>query len=310
MNFQFIVNPSAGHGQYKLIIRDIEKVLSKKQISYDIAVPSFRGEAVSLARKASADHNVVVAVGGDGTVNEVINGLIDTSATLGIIPAGTGNGFAREFGIPLHPREACKILIEGYTRFIDIGQADGRYFTGFAGMGFDALIAKLAGDLFGPFRGMWIYFFAGVLAFNRYKPKIISIEIDSEKIEVRPLLIAIANTKRYGGRAYIAPNAVPDDGLFDVCIIEYMGAWNLFWNLHKLFNGEHIKLPYVFMYKSKRVIINAPDLFPIHLDGEAIDNCCKIEFNIIPNAIKLIVPREGVGKRLKFKIAKESYKKS
>jgi diacylglycerol kinase (ATP) len=298
LNLQFIVNPSAGHGQYRQIIHDIEKVLSGSQVCYDIAIPTFKGEAVLMAKEASINHDVVVAVGGDGTVNEVINGLVDTDATLGIIPAGTGNGFAREFGIPLHPKEACKVLLEGHTRQIDIGQADGRYFSGFAGMGFDALIAKFTGEMFGPLRGMWIYFFGGMLVFNRYKPQTISIEIDSETMEIRPLIVAVANTKRYGGRAFIAPNAVPDDGMFDVCVIRYMGPWKLFWNLSKLFSGDHIKLPYVTIYRSEKVLIYSSEPFPVHLDGEAIDSCCKIQFDIIPNAIKLIVPQEG-GKELK-----------
>jgi len=298
LKLQFIVNPSAGHGQYKLVINDIKRALSGSQASYNISVPSFKGEAISLAKKASEDHDVVVAVGGDGTINEVINGLIGTGATLGIIPAGTGNGFAREFGIPLNVKEACKVILDGHTKQIDIGQADGRYFIGFAGLGFDALIAKLVGEMFGPLRGMWIYFVSGFLVFNRYKPKIISVKIDSEIVKIRPLVIAVANTKRYGGKAFIAPNAMPDDGLFDVCIIEYIRSWKLFWNLYKLFTGEHIKLPYVSMYRGQKVSIQSPEPFPIHLDGEAIESCREIQFSIIPNAVKLIIPKEG-GERVK-----------
>ncbi|MDQ1318371.1 MAG: diacylglycerol kinase, partial [Candidatus Poribacteria bacterium] len=132
MNIQFIVNPSAGQGRYKRVIHDIEQVMSESQHHYDVVVPSYKGEATLLAKKFAYDHDVVVAVGGDGTVNEVINGLVGTNAIFGIIPAGTGNGFAREFGLPLHPREACKVLLNEYTRWIDIGKANDRYFIGVA----------------------------------------------------------------------------------------------------------------------------------------------------------------------------------
>jgi len=293
LNFQFIVNPSAGQGKYKQVINSIKQVLSESQQHYDIVVPSYKGEATLLAKKAAAKYDVVVAVGGDGTINEVINGLMGTDAIFGIIPAGTGNGFAAEFELPLRIKEACKVLLNGHTRWIDIGNANGRYFVGFAGLGFDALIAKFAGEMFGPLRGIWIYFFAGLLVFNRYKPQPISIEIDSELLEVRPLLVAIANTKRYGGRALIAPDALPDDGMFDVCVIRSMGAFALIRHLSKLFNGKHIRLPYVRMYKGGSVAIKAQDPIPFHVDGEPLDSCCEMQFTIIPKAIRLLVPKEG-----------------
>ena len=300
MNIQFIVNPSAGQGRYKRVIHDIEQVMSEGQHHYDIAIPSYKGEATLLAKNFASDHDVVVAVGGDGTVNEVINGLVGTNAILGIIPAGTGNGFAREFGLPLHPREACKVLLNGYTRWIDIGKANDRYFVGVAGLGFDALIAKFVGEMFGPLRGLWIYFFAGMLVFNRYKPSPINIVIDSESLEARPLVVAIANTKRYGGRALIAPDAIPDDGLFDVCIIRSMGAFALIRHLPKLFKGTHTQLSYVKIYRSVKVTIKAQDPMPIHLDGEALDSCNKMQFTIIPKAIRLLIPnKEENGLKIK-----------
>jgi len=308
LNLQFIINPSAGHGQYKLIINEIKKALSGSNVSYDIKITNFKGEATLLSQEASKDHDIIVAVGGDGTVHEVINGLTGTNAKLGIIPAGTGNGFAREFNIPvivipqINIREACNVILEGHIKSIDIGKANGQYFTGFAGVGYDALIAKLAGEIFGPLRGMWIYFISGMIVFNRYKPKLMKVQIDSEEIEIRPLVIAIANTKRYGGKAFIAPNAVPDDGMFDVCAIRYVKSWKVFWNLYKLFTGEHIKLPYVSMHRGKSVIIQSSEPFPIHLDGEPIDNCNEIQFDIIPNAIKIIVPKEGGNRDSRFKI--------
>jgi len=292
MKFQFIVNPSAGQGNYKWVIHDIQKALLNH--SYDISVPEYKGEATILAKKASSDHDVIVAVGGDGTINEVVNGLIGTHAMLGIIPAGTGNGFAREFGIPLKIRDACKILLEGEPKWIDAGKAGDKYFLGTAGIGFDALIAKFAGKMLGPLRGMWLYFFAGMFVFNRYNPPLVSAKIDCLVYEVHPLLVAIANTRLYGGRAIIAPNARPDDGFFDICVAEKMSAWRTTVHLPKLFKGTHIYLPEVKMYKCSEISIRSPEPLPVHVDGEPIGSYSEIHFTLIPKALRVLVPKEEI----------------
>ncbi|HGE71355.1 TPA: diacylglycerol kinase family lipid kinase [Candidatus Poribacteria bacterium] len=294
LNIKFIVNPSAGHGNYKHVIHDIESVFSRSHFSYDITILSCKGEATLIAKESADNYSAIIAVGGDGTINEVLNGLIGTNAILGIIPAGTGNGIAREFGLPLKVKEACKIILNGHTKWIDVGNAGGRYFMGCAGTGFDALIAKFAGELRGPFRGIWVYFFAGLIVFHRYKPKLVNITINSElSLEVKPLLIAIANTKRYGGRALITPQASPDDGLFDICIIKSMNMISLAFNLPKLFKGTHTNLPQVKIHKAENVFIQANEPIPFHIDGESLDSCCSIQFNIMPKAIRLFVPKEG-----------------
>jgi len=287
---QFVINPSAGQGKYERIIHAIHDALPDSSLQYDIKVLEYRGEATSIAREAANTHDVVVAVGGDGTVNEVFNGLVGTQAVLGIIPAGTGNGFARELGLPLEPAEACRVLMEGDVKSMDVGMVNGRYFLGTAGIGFDAMISKLAGEKLGPLRGMWLYFVAGALVFHKYTPQLMNVDIDAEKVETTPLLIAVANTARYGGTALIAPDAKPDDGLLDVCIIRKMGAARLLWHLPKLFTGKHIYLPDVTMYKCKSITINAPEPISVHVDGEAIDSRSRVEFTLLPNAIKVLVP--------------------
>ncbi len=293
MNIKFIVNPLAGHGNYKHVIYDIESTFSASDFNYDIHILKGKGEATLIAKESASNYDIIVAVGGDGTVNEVLNGLIGTDVILGIIPVGTGNGIAREFGLPLKVKKACKVISDGHTRWIDIGKAGCRYFMGCAGTGFDALIAKFAGEVRGPFRGIWIYFFAGLMVFNRYNPKLVKIKIDSElSLEMKPLIIAVANTKRYGGRALITPMAEPDDGLFDICVINFMNMFSLVRHLPKLFKGTHTSLPQVKIYKGKSVLIQANEPIPFHIDGETLDNCCSIQVNLLPKAIKLLVPRK------------------
>lgn len=292
-NLQFVINPSAGQGKYEQIIHVIRETLSDFDLRYDIKVLEYRGEATSVAREAAGTHDVVVAVGGDGTVNEVFNGLVGTQAAFGIIPAGTGNGFARELGLPLEPAEACRVLAEGNTKTLDVGMVNDRYFLGTAGIGFDAMISRFAGEKLGPLRGMWLYFVAGAFMFYKYTPQLMNVSVDSQTVEIAPLLIAVANTARYGGTALIAPDAKPDDGLLDVCIIRKMGAARLLWHLPKLFTGKHVRLPDVTMYKGKNITIVAPEPVPVHVDGEAIDSRSRVEFTLLPNAIKVLIPEEN-----------------
>lgn len=291
LSYKFIVNPSAGHGNYKRVIHEIRRAISECDSSYEISIPNYKGEAISIAKTAADNYDVVVAVGGDGTINEVLNGIMGTQAILGIIPAGTGNGFAREFNIPLHIKEACKVLLDGNVKWVDVGKSADRYFLGTAGLGFDALIAKFAGEVLGPFRGMWLYFFAGLLILYKYNPALISVKIDSQTVKVSPLLVAIANTRRYGGRALIAPGAKPDDGLFDVCVVKHMRELRLLWNLPKLFKGEHTNLSEVSIYRGSEVLIDAPVPVPIHVDGEPLDSCCEVQFTLLKRALRILVPK-------------------
>lgn len=292
-HFKFIINPSAGRGKPERIVDAINRISA--DIEYDYNILGYKGEGADIARKAADSYDVIVAVGGDGTVNEVLNAIAGSQAIFGIIPAGTGNGFARAIGLPLRPEEACRVLIEGHTRELDLGKANDRFFLGTAGTGFDAVISRVAGEKFKWLRGMWLYFVAGAQTFYEYTPQLLNVEIDSRIIQVTPLVVAIANTRRYGGRALIAPDAEPDDGMFDVCVIKQMSAARIVWHLPKLFSGKHVKLDDVSIYRGKRVNIIAPEPVPVHVDGEAIGSFSRIEFKLLHKAIKLIVPREHPG---------------
>ena len=291
-SFQFIINPSAGRGEYKHTVRVIHEILTASGVRYEIRIPDFKGEATAIAKEAAKRFDAVVAVGGDGTVNEVFKGVRDTEAALGVIPAGTGNGFATELGMPSDVAQACMTLLHADVKRIDVGRAGERFFVSTAGMGFDALISRAANKIFGPLRGMWLYFSIGALAFVEYEAQILKIKLDSHEIEVAPLLVAVANTRRYGGTAIIAPDAKPDDGLFDICVIKNMGAIRLLRRLPGLFGGNHAGLPEVEIYKSQRVRISTPYPIPMHVDGEPIGDHREMEFAVLPKALKVLVPKD------------------
>ena len=125
-------------------------------------------------------------------------------------------------------------------------------------------------------------------------PQLVKVEIDCDTIEVSPLLIAVANTRRYGGKALIAPDAKPDDGLLDICIIDYMSTARVLWHLPKLFTGEHVRLSDVTICRGSNVTIEAEEPFPVHVDGEAIENRSRTQFTLLHKAMKVLVP-EGFG---------------
>ena len=162
-------------------------------------------------------YDAVVAVGGDGTANEVATALIHSDVALGIIPVGSGNGLARGVKIPMSIRKATKLLIDGDTRIIDAGKIEHKYFFIVTGVGFDALIGKLFDDQ--NIRGPLPYFTIGFREFLFYRPEMFILKFNGKKIAVPALLVTVANMKGWGAGVYISPNAEPDDGLLDICII-------------------------------------------------------------------------------------------
>jgi len=175
-----------------------------------------------MARKAAEQgYDVVCAMGGDGTVNEVINGIAGTGAALAVIPAGTGNDFAGALGVPKGDvAAACRILARGHLRPMDLCRVNDRYFASSFGAGFDARVTKAANERFKRLGGIWTYIFAVMSVIWSFRPGRMRIVADGREISKSPLLVAVTNWKSYGGGMYICPGAEIDDGLFDVCIVD------------------------------------------------------------------------------------------
>ena len=228
MSVAVIINPVAG-GRRSLApeerVRLAEQALARHRVAGRVEVTRAAGHGTELARQAVADRcELVVAWGGDGTINEVASELVGTGTPLGIVRAGSGNGLARELGIPAHPDYALDIALTGRDRAVDAGEIEGHRFFNVAGIGFDAAMAAdfnaLGGERRGPLR------YAGVVAraLFRYRAAHYSIEVDGRRLETDALLVAIANLSQYGSNAVIAPGARPDDGLLDVMVVGERGV--------------------------------------------------------------------------------------
>jgi len=216
---KFILNPVASRGRNgDGMKRDLERVLAEFPYEYDIQQTFGRGDALRIAREAVRDDfDMVAAVGGDGTVNEVASAVVNSNVCLGIIPMGSGNGLARGLGIPLNLKKACQILCEGKFRRIDVGKMQDRYFFASSGVGFGAIVTKRINTR--SRRGVLPHFYIGLQEFFNYSPEETTLRFDHRQITVKALLVVVANTIQFGNGAIIAPQAQPDDGLLDICIV-------------------------------------------------------------------------------------------
>jgi len=287
---RFIYNPNSGliH-PIAYIRRLIERYFPPNLCEYDIVLTEGIGHATELAKAAvEASCDIVVAVGGDGTVNETASALLNTKCHFGIIPIGSGNGVARGLGIPLLIRKAVRLITIGNIRKIDVGTVDNKYFFATSGFGFDAAIGKKFSEY--KVRGPAPYYLAGVKEFFTYKQPEFKIKFDKKKIKVKALLVAVVNVKQYGNNAIIAPQAVPDDGLLDLCIIRSVKFIPTMLHLPKLFLGQIEKAPYVEFYQGKSFTISREKADIYQLDGEVYEGeNKKMTVSVIPKALNVIV---------------------
>ncbi len=291
----FILNPVSGLKKNKKSVKDIINAAFAHQssIDYQVVFTQRPGHATQLAKEAAQQNvDVVVAVGGDGTMNEVASGLVHSNSALGLIPRGSGNGYARSMGIPMNTLKALQVLKTGQTRKVDVGKVNDFYFFGVSGVGFDAFIGAQFQS--SQMRGPLPYFYIGVREFFKYDYEGFTLQFDDQKIEVNPLLVAVANTPQYGMGAKIAPEAKPDDGFLDLCILNRMSVLEALTHLHALFDGKINTVPFYQHFKVKELkLIRQAAEGIVHTDGEPRMGPKELAFKILPAALKVIVPANG-----------------
>lgn len=285
----FIINPFSGPGRRKDIDKHLTNVLDKDKFDYSLEYTEKQGHATKLSTKAMEDGcKLIVAVGGDGTVNEVARPLIGSEATLGIIPSGSGNGLARHLGISTETERAIRVINNGFIREIDTVKANEQTFLSIAGIGFDALVAeKFAGQ---KYRGFFKYLFISMTEYFPYKPQIFKMVIDGKKIEREALFISFANSDQFGYNTSIAPEAKIDDGLIDICIVKKFPAWVSPFLAPMLFTKKIDQTPYVEIIRAKEVFLNRKNRI-VNLDGEPVKLKKKLHIRVVPLSLKVIVPR-------------------
>src|SRR5690606_6479284 len=231
-------------------------------------------------------YDAVIAVGGDGTINEIGSALVGTKMPLGIIPEGSGNGLALYLGVPMNESAALRRINRFETVQIDCGRVSDNYFFNIAGIGFDASVSdKFAGE---TFRGPAGYLRTVVNLLSKYKPKKYNLLIDGKSFEREAFMISVANSPQYGNNAYIAPNASINDGILDVCIVHKFPLYTLPLMVFHLFNKTADQSEYVEIIPGKQITIQQQESAPVHLDGEPMDLGESIEIQVIPKSLHII----------------------
>lgn len=299
-----IVNPNAGSGRCEKDWPVILDLLLQENMSFEYQLTEYRLHAVEIAKSSILKgYRKLIVVGGDGTLNEVVNGIFSqqqvssTDITVGMITVGTGNDWGRMFEIPHDYQDAINVIKRekvflqdgGMVSYQNGENAKNRYFINIAGIGFDAAVVEETNKMKdGGSGGTYAYLKSLVTSLIKYKPTRISIEIDGEKIEKDVFSISIGICKYNGGGMMQLPNAVPNDGLFDITVINKIGRGDVLMSLPKLYNGKIGTHPKVSTFSGEKVLVNSNP--PIHLetDGESL-GCTPLEFSIIPKSLRMIV---------------------
>lgn len=291
-----IVNPEARHGETGPLVPVIEQLLQSAE--FDLTLTAYMGHAAEIARDAQG-YDVLVAVGGDGTVHEVLNGIMarpeGDRPALGLIPTGSGNDTRRTVGVPEDIAEATLALISGRRRRFDIGRCNDMYFNNSFAAGLDARVTAKAVEYKATTRraGLWLYFTALVhVLLNELYPHHVRISWDgAEPVEDDVLALATTIGSTYGGGFRITPDALPDDGLLEVCLIDPLSLPQALVRLPFVVVGKHTGMKVVRMSRHRSVVIESDEPIPAQIDGEVMVGN-RFEVEVLPLAIEYVVPLE------------------
>lgn len=285
----FIINPISGAGKNNPLEKYIEERFGNPLFSYKIVYTERAGHATDLSKTAVAEGtDIIVAVGGDGTVNETARAIIGTECALGIIPTGSGNGLARHLKLPFNAKKALNSIGVGKFIKIDTATLDDKVFLSMAGVGYDAHVAKKfakAGT-----RGFLTYFKIVSADYQGYKPRKYKLILDGKTIKRTAFMVSFANSNQFGNNASIDPNAKIDDGFIDVCIVRKVPVMRLPFTLPLLFMRKFDKSLYIEIIRAKTITIKRKKGKAVHLDGDPYDSGKQIEIKIYPLSLKIIVP--------------------
>jgi YegS/Rv2252/BmrU family lipid kinase len=293
-----IVNPISGTGgRPELARRRIaaaEAALAARRVDGRVLMTERAGHGAVLAREAlDGGASLVIAWGGDGTINEVASGLVFRDVSFGVIPSGSGNGLARELKIPCNVEQAFATAFAAAERVIDAGEIEGRLFFNIAGVGLDARIAHEFAVTGLERRGFARYLEIATQQLWSFRAGQYRIVADGASSETRALIIAVANGRQYGNGAIVAPDARIDDGKLDVIVIEERSALRALTQMPMLFSGRIGRVPGVAMIPAHEVVITSPEPMIYHADGEPCVGGTSVQIRIRPRALRVRVPPAG-----------------
>lgn len=297
-----IVNPTAGRGRCAKDLPRIRRLLAEQGLDATYHFTTCRGDAERLAREAiEAGVGLVVPVGGDGTLHEVANALLKAGradVSLGLIPFGTGNDFARAVGLYGNVEKACLALITGKRARVDVGAVEAEgiaspyYFLVAAGVGFVADTAKTVNEGVRRLRGAPAYISGALLTLRRFAPLALTIQLDEDPPKsLDAMLVSVSNVATTGGGMRIAPEARPDDGCLDICLVSAIPKIELAKQLPGVFAGRHVSHPAVSILRARRVAIQTAKPASLWIDGE-VTGSTPVSFTLLPAALPIMLPAD------------------
>lgn len=293
-DYAFILNPHAGIGKPKKKWPVIQRILKEKKMGGKVVFTKSHNQAVTLAKKYSDDgYKNIIAIGGDGTLNEIINGIFQSSkkdkVNIGLIPLGSGNDFANGIGLSSDIEENIERIRIGQTVKYDVGNIEDLYFINSLGIGFDALVSANANKI-KKLKGLPKYLWAVIKTLKSLKPYSVDIKIRNYSISRNILLISIGNSNLTRGGFKLSPNAKPNDQLFDITIIDSLSKYKVLTLLPKAISGKHLSNKAVTTIQSDHIEITSDTPLPVYMDGEIpeLENPKNITVKVIPSAINFL----------------------
>lgn len=288
----FIVNPISGGKDKKKVLKTLEKGIDGSRFDWSVRMTEYAGHGREIARDCEAD--IVVAVGGDGTVSEVAQGVTGTKKALGIIPCGSGDGLALHLGISRRPCKAIRQLNRSERAVMDYGTVEGKPFFCTTGVGMDAQVAwefAKAGS-----RGLKTYVSKTLSVWRHFRPEQYRLEIDGAVHEFAATFITVANVNQWGNNAVIAPEATVTDGQFDITVLRPFRIWDIPGLALRLFTRRFTRSRKVDTFRGKQVVLHRETAAPAHFDGDPIEMGTDIHIDIHPAAVRVLVPEGRAAK--------------
>lgn len=288
----FIVNPVSGTQSKSLILNLLDEKMDNQKYVWSVVYTERAGHAIEIAAQAAGEGvDIVVAIGGDGTINEIARSLVHTNTALGIIPCGSGNGLARHLHIPMEPKKAIDILNEGITDKIDYGKINGTSFFCTCGLGFDAFVSLKFANA--GKRGLLTYLEKTLQESLKYEPETYELETEDGTSKYKAFLIACGNASQYGNNAYITPQATLTDGLLDVTILEPFTVLDVPSLSFQLFNKTIDQNSRIKTFRCKKLCIHRTKPGVVHFDGDPMHTSQNVTVEIIKKGLYVVVPQKA-----------------
>lgn len=286
-----LVNPSSAGGKSLKLLPRIEAALDARRAVFRVEKTRSLEHGVELALGAAELGEVPVVVSGDGLLGAVGGAMAGSEAPLGLIPAGRGNDLARALGIPTEPEPAVDAILEGRTRVIDVGEANGKRFLGIASIGFDSECNRLANEIHW-LRGNLVYAYSMMRTLVGWRSARFTIAAGEERKRLTGYFVAVANNSVYGGGMWIAPEAEIDDGLFDVVAITEVGKLRFLSGLRDVLKGAHLDKDEVTTFRAPRLELDASRPFPVYADGDHLTDL-PVSLRVLPRCLSILIPDGG-----------------